>query len=48
VSVNEDEHFSELSSEATKGLNDVKTNMQYQCWDKQQGYLFIVAAASGV
>lgn len=21
------------------GLVDVKTNVQYQCWDKQQGYL---------
>jgi hypothetical protein len=30
------------------GLVDVKTNMQYRCWDKQQGYLFTVVAASGV
>ena len=46
--VNEDEHISELSTKASKGLDDVKTNMQYQCWDKRQGYLFTAAAASGV
>jgi hypothetical protein len=38
----------ELLPEASKGSDDVKTNMQYQYWDKQQGYLFTVAAASGV
>ena len=39
---------SELSLEASKGLDDVKTKVQYQLWDKQQGYLFTVVAASGV
>ena len=38
----------ELSSEASKGLDDVKTKVQYRPWDKQQGYLITVAAASGV
>jgi hypothetical protein len=41
-------NISELSSEASKGSDDVKTNMQYHYWDKQQGYLITVAAASGV
>ena len=39
---------SELSTEALKGLNDVKTKVQYHLWEEQQGYLFIVVAASGV
>jgi hypothetical protein len=29
-------------------LHDVKINVQYRHWDKQQGYLFTVFAASGV
>jgi hypothetical protein len=39
---------SELSIEASKGLDDVKTRVQYRPWDKQQGHLITVAAASGV
>jgi hypothetical protein len=35
VGVNEDEHFSELLLEASKMLDDVKTNVQYRHWDKQ-------------
>jgi hypothetical protein len=38
----------ELSIEASKGLEDVRTNVQYRHWDKQQRYLITVAAASGV
>jgi hypothetical protein len=38
----------EPSIEASKGLDDVKTRVQYRLWDKQQGYLITVAAASGV
>jgi hypothetical protein len=38
----------ELSTEASKGLDDVRTKDQYLLWDKQQGYLFTVVAASGV
>jgi len=38
----------ELSSEASKGSDDVKTRVQYHPWDKQQGHLITVAAASGV
>jgi hypothetical protein len=30
------------------GLVDVKTNVQYRRWDKQQGHLLTVVAASGV
>jgi hypothetical protein len=48
VCVNEDEHICELSLEASKLLDDVKTNVQYRYWDKQQGNLFTVVAASGV
>jgi len=38
----------EPSSEASKGLDDVKTKVQYLLWEEQQGYLITVAAASGV
>jgi len=38
----------ELSTEASKGLDDVKTKVQYQFWEEQRSYLFTVAAASGV
>ena len=38
----------ELSTEASKGLNDVRTKVQYHLWEEQQGYLFTVVAASGV
>ncbi len=38
----------ELSIEASKGLEDVKTKVQYHLWEEQQGYLFTVVAASGV
>jgi hypothetical protein len=39
---------SELSLEASKVLDDVKTKVQYRLWEEQQDYLFIVAVASGV
>ena len=38
----------ELSVEASKVLYDVKTREQYRLWDKQQGHLITIAAASGV
>lgn len=38
----------ELSLEASKWLDDVKTRVQYRLWEEQQGSLMTVAAASGV
>jgi hypothetical protein len=43
----EDER-SELSPEASKGLDDVRTKVHHQLWEEQQGSLMTVAAASGV
>jgi len=34
--------------EASKGIDDVKTNIHHRRWSKRQGYLVAVAAASGI
>ncbi len=38
----------ELSTEASKGLDDVKTNVQYHHWEEQDGNLNTGLVASGV
>jgi len=41
-------NYGELSTEASKGLDDVKTKEQFHPWEEQQEFLIIVAATSGV